>query len=164
MAYINIECFFHKERIQHSNHKDSWERDQRQSKRKTKSHGEFSSDSSLFVSRVTFRPCGEAFTHKARWQTALWKRFLFLSVRWDDSSYAAEWRCIYISLTLIPPCTQDGWEEVFFAFLQAIRRDLKQAGFLLEIIFLPQSQTVKLFNGHPKHVVEVLWWQVPLKW
>ncbi len=51
-----------------------------------------------------------------------------------------------------------------FAFLQAIRRHLKQAGFLLKVSFLPQGQTVKLFNGHPEYVVEVLRWQVPLKW
>lgn len=104
-AYINIEC----EKIQRSSHKDRRGKTITQEKKPREPwRTQFSSDSSLSDIRVAFRMRGEAFTYEASCQgcESVLTYSVLLAVRWDDSSYAAEWRCIYISLTLVPPRAQ----------------------------------------------------------
>lgn len=120
-AYINIEC----EKIQRSSHKDGrWKTTTQEIKPGEPWRAQFSSDSSLSDIRVAFRSRGEAFTHEARCQhvESVSTYSDLLGVRWDDSSYAAEWRCIYISLTLVPPRTQGAWDWAFSVFLLSFEK------------------------------------------
>lgn len=48
---------------------------------------------------------------------------VLLGVRWDDSSYAAEWRCIYISHS--HPSLHTGRERQGFLFIFAFLREIR---------------------------------------